>query len=338
MKKIINRLKLQREVTRVSAIRTLLETGQIWKKNEWQRLEMTVKCRDTDYIPKVRNAGQVLKTAQGREVQIMHNGLKMVYGGYHGEWMGEIIKKLNGHHEPQEEKAFYEVLKRLGKKTDTTIIELGSFWSYYSLWFLKNSEAATAIACEPDPNNIKIGIANAKINQLDKRIQFIDAAAGNIDGKTVDFTLDSDVSKKINSTIRTVDSLVEEKNIDKIGILHLDVQGVELEALKGALGSIKASKVRFVFVSTHHYFFSGDPLTHKKCADFIEENGGHIITSHNVLESFSGDGLIVASFDEKDNNFIIKTELNHSTDSLFRSYEEDISILLDAYDGTQEKK
>jgi len=36
-----------------------------------------------------------------QDMQIMHNGILIKRGSYHGEWMSEIIQKLRGHHEPQ---------------------------------------------------------------------------------------------------------------------------------------------------------------------------------------------------------------------------------------------
>ena len=176
---------------------------------------------------------------------------------------------------------------------------------------------------------MKIGQNNAHINKVEDMISFIDAAAGSVNNKKIRFTLDSDQSQKITTKIRTVDSLTNQYGLNKVDILHMDVQGVELDALEGALNTIKAGKVRFVFVSTHHYFFSGDPMTHQKCKNFLIDNGATIIASHNVLESFSGDGLIVASFDERDRSLKIDVSLNHSDDSLFRAYEEDLSILID---------
>ena len=52
----------------------------------------------------------------------MHNGLRVVADGYCGSWMTELIERCHGHHEPQEERAFYEVITRLGH--NATMMEL----------------------------------------------------------------------------------------------------------------------------------------------------------------------------------------------------------------------
>jgi FkbM family methyltransferase len=261
-------------------------------------------------------------------VQVLHNGLVVEADGYVGGWMTEIISNLKGFHEPQEEKVFYEVMKKIEK--GGTIIELGTYWAYYSLWFAKAIKGAKAIGIEPDPTNRKLGERNAALNGIEG-IEFLDGAAGSEDGKKVTIQMDSDSTKSVTTPIMSVDSLVKKYKIKKLDILHMDVQGVELDALKGAIETIKKGKLRFVFVSTHHYLFSNSPMTHFDCLNFIKENGGHIIASHTIPESFSGDGLIVASFDDSDKNFKVETSLNHVDKALFRPYEEDIQLLVDAY-------
>ena len=333
MKKLIKRLTSGNKKLMVSesAMEVLLK-GKVWQLSEKQRAAMTISCKDSDSIPKVKAAGSV-KTVAGQKVQIMHNGLQVKLGGYYGNWMAEIIKKLRGHHEPQEEKVFHEVLKKIGSKG--TMIELGSFWSYYSIWFNKTIKDAINVCCEPDPGNMDVGKENAKLNGAD--LKFVHAAAGSETGKRIEFTLESKPGETLSVPIMSVDDILREQKIKSLDLLHMDVQGVELEALRGAEQSIKAGKVRFVIVSTHHYLFSKDPMTHIKCINYIKSLGGHIIASHTVAESYSGDGLIVASFDGRDRHFTIPLSNNHTDQSLFRPHENDLSILIDAYDELLEQ-
>ena len=69
----------------------------------------------------------------------MHNGLLIFEGCYYGGWTTEIIRGLSGHHEPQEEPCFAEMLRMLAASEHSSspfMVELGSFWAYYSMWFL----------------------------------------------------------------------------------------------------------------------------------------------------------------------------------------------------------
>ena len=78
--------------------------------------------------------------------------------------MTDLIRLCRGHHETQEERLFHEVVKRL--PPDATMIELGGFWSYYSLWFLLNQPRRRAVVIEPEPTHLAIGAANAALNNL----------------------------------------------------------------------------------------------------------------------------------------------------------------------------
>lgn len=315
------------------AIQILSSPESSWIKTEKERAQMTLACKDGDGIPRVKNAGDT-EIVDGQKVQIMHNGLKVLKGGYLGDWQAEIISGLKGIHEPQEEKVFYEVLKRV--RPGGNMLELGSWWSYYSMWFLKSIKHSTSYCCEPDPENIKLGRANAKLNgfTIDKDIFFFQAAAGLANNKIIPFETMSD--GVVDVKIRSIDSIVQEAKIDLLDVLHFDIQGVEFDALQGAKQSISAGKVRFLFISTHHYSISGDPGMHKKCLNFIKKHGGHIIAEHSVIESCSGDGLIVASFSKKDVGFQVEITPQPVNDSLFRSADEDLAILWPAYDTLYE--
>ncbi|MDB5184900.1 MAG: hypothetical protein JWN38_708 [Candidatus Saccharibacteria bacterium] len=311
------------------ALDILNSPASAWIKTAEERAQMTIACQDGADIPRVKDAGST-KVVDGQKVQLMHNGLKVLQGGYQGDWQVELVKQLHGIHEPQEEKVFYEVLKRIRPKAN--MLELGSWWSYYSMWFLHDIKHATAYCCEPDPENLALGHANARLNDFDigTQIIFHQYAAGSQNNKKISFpTLKGET---VEVPIRTIDSIVEQEAIDKLDILHMDIQGVELDALRGAVKSIDAGKVRFLFVSTHHYSISGDPITHDKCVDFIKAHGGHIIAKHSVLESCSGDGLVVASFDAADKNFTVPVSLQPVDDSLFRNAEQDLAIVWKSHD------
>ncbi len=307
----------------------LLEGAPDMSISAEERAKMTLACQDSDYIPKIKNAGKSM-VVNGTTVQVMHNGIYVKKGAYQGEWQAKVIEGLKGNHEPQEEKVFYEVLKKISP--GGIILELGSWWSYYSMWFLKSIKEAKAICCEPDPDNLGIGKTNMKLNNFSSPtdVTFYQSAAGFTDGKIISFTTEKKQKKDV--PVRTVDSILDEQKIEKLDVLHMDIQGAELAALKGAKRSIQKGKIRFVFVSTHHYVISNDPLVHQKCLDFIINSGGYIISEHTVAESCSGDGLIVASFKPEDKNFKVEQSLHNTNGPLFRSPEKDVALLWGAHD------
>lgn len=285
-----------------------------------RRIEMTCRCGDSDVIPRVANAG-ALATFQGRTVQVMHNGVRVVAGGYHGDWMVEVIRRLRGCHEPQEEVVFWEMMKHL--PATALMVELGAFWAYYSCWFLRDRPAGRVYCVEPDPNNLALGQANVRINGGDAT--FINAAVGRVSGLPKPFICESDGLTRPVPTI-SVDALVRDQRISGIDLLLADIQGAETDMLAGCIDTIRSGKLRFLFVSTHHHSISGDPLTHQACLAFIREYGGHVIAEHTVAESFSGDGLIAASFAPGDQALAeVPISRNRASTNIWRETEYDLA-------------
>ena len=292
------------------------------------RVALTISCRDADILPKVEGAGQVFESPHG-PVQRMHNGVDVPHLGYFGDWMAEIIEALDGHHEPQEELAFARILERIDRP-DPVIVELGCFWAYYSTWFLRSFPDGTAVACEPDPEHLEVGRQTARINGVD--IRFEQAAGGASDDDVLDLPSWNHPGTVHRVPVRTVPTLVEEHGLDRIDVLHLDIQGSELAVLESCRGLVEQERIRFVVVSTHHHTISGDPLTHQRCLDLVRSLGGHVIAEHTVLESFSGDGLLVASFDDVDRGFEVELSRARTTEALFPSGEQELERLRAAYE------
>lgn len=275
-----------------------------------RRVRMTLSCRDCDAVPKVEHAGEVLPESPW-PVQIMHNGVRVARDGYDGPWMTDIIRKLRGHHEPQEELVFHEVLKGLGQAS--LMVELGAYWAYYSLWFRQQYPQARSVLVEPDPNNMAIGQYNFHLNGREGT--FVRAFVGREPHEAQPCRLES------NGVVETipqvsVDALVKDLGLGTIDLLLADIQGAELEMLQGMEATIARGGLRRLFVSTHDECISGDFALHEKCLQWIKDHGGRIIAEHTVYESYSGDGLIVASFGPEP---VAEVPLSHlrPRDSLF---------------------
>lgn len=277
-----------------------------------RRIAMTVSCDDCASIPKVQGAGEVREQSPW-PVQVMHNGVLIAQDSYCGPWMTKLIHDLKGHHEPQEEKAFHTVLSSLSNAA--TMVELGSYWSYYSLWFLQKFPHAKTILVEPDPNLLQIGKFNFELNQ--RQGTFIHAAVADRPSQAVPFRCESDGAEHPVPRV-SADSLIEDLHLDKIDLLLADIQGAELEMLQGLENAVRNGRISYLFLSTHDAAISGDFLIHEKCLNWIKERGGNIVVEHTVEESFSGDGLIVASFDPAP-RLTVNISHNRASNSLFGS-------------------
>jgi FkbM family methyltransferase len=289
-----------------------------------RRVAMTVSCADADGIPKVDDAGKVYEQ-HGKRVQVMHNGLLVEEGGYYGDWMTEVIRTLRGHHEPQEERVFDQIVRRLaGESGPSYMIEFGSYWAYYALWFCRAMSSGRAIAVEPDPAYLAVGQRNAALNDLTAAVTFVQGAVGNRPGQLLDFRAESDGCDH-QVTQFDLGSVLETAGLDRVDVVLADVQGAETIILERGKNDFRQGRVRFLIVSTHHHAISGNPLTHQQAMALLTELGAHVICEHTVSESFSGDGLIAVSFDERDRDLTVEVSRARSKDSLFGEVEFDLA-------------
>lgn len=302
------------------------------------RVTLTTSCRDCDDLPKVDNAGQVVTLDDGSRVQVMHNGVVVEAGGYFGDWMSEIIRTLRGHHEPQEELAFAHVLARLASTgvSSPTVIELGSFWAYYSLWFLHEFPEGRVLAMEPDPDNLDLGRRNFALNG--RTGTFLQGVIGPRPGELTSFVSEIDGHAH---PVRQYDlaTLMESGDLQHVDLLLCDIQGGEQFFFEHARDLLLAGAVRFAVISTHHHSISGDPLTHQKLLRLFHEMGAHVVVEHTVGESFSGDGLIVVSFDAAaDKDLVVTTSRARQSNSLFGALEYDLARVMTERDECHESQ
>jgi hypothetical protein len=149
------------------------------------------------------------------------------------------------------------------------MIELGSYWAFYSIWFNKVIKNAKNYCIEPDLKNLNIGKMNAQLNNVN-----------------IDFTKGFIGKKHIN-----VIDFMKQKNIDNVEILHSDIQGFEYEMLLDIVPLLKGKKIKYLFISTH-----SDDI-HYKCIDLLKANNYNIIASADFeTETFCFDGIIVATY------------------------------------------
>ncbi|MEN3273919.1 MAG: hypothetical protein V7636_2680 [Actinomycetota bacterium] len=245
----------------------------------------------------------------------MHNGVLVEDDGYLGPWMTEIIRQLRGHHEGQEELAFHAVVERLAaSETAPVVMELGAWWAYYSLWAGHRIPGARLFCIEPDPAYLEQGMRNLALNGVDA--VFHQAAVAQHASAPAPFLCESD-GLEHDVAFESLASLLARWDLPRIDLLLVDVQGAETPLIDGGRELLRDGRVRFMVVSTHHHTISNDPLTHQRCLMLLRELGAHVITEHTVAESFTGDGLIVASFDQRDRDMSVLTSHCRVGDSLF---------------------
>ena len=233
---------------------------------EWkERIRLVKECPDTAKI----NVQDGCAKLEG-DYFIMHNGIKIQPLSYYGYPMLQLLHENKGIHEPQEEYVFQEVLK--GMKDNAVMIELGAYWSFYSMWFNKVVKNATNYMLEPW--NLEFGKKNFRIN--------------NLTGSFYQYYISKEPGfHHDGNEIISIDKFVKDNKIEFIDILHSDIQGSEFDMLQGAISTLKNNKVGYIFVSTH------SNEIHDNCSKFLDDLGFIKLCSANMDETFSTDGLLV---------------------------------------------
>jgi len=238
-------------------------------QTDWEkRIEITCSSPDNLKIPRVENAG----TYQGRSI-VMHNGVLIAPFSYYGEGIFNLLVRNRGVHEPQEEHVFQEVIKALPESP--VMLELGSYWGFYSLWMLEERPRARCFLVEPEDFNLEAGKVNFRLNR--RKGKFIRGFAG---------SLPEGCDESI--PLIQVDDFLEKKGIRHLDMLHADIQGAEAEMLRRAEVSLSRKAIGFVFISTHW------PEVHDECLKMLRGHNYSIVSQSTVEQSFSHDGLIVA--------------------------------------------
>lgn len=198
----------------------------------------------------------------------LHNDIKVYDRCYYDDF-SDILILNRGVHEPSEERSFGKVINHI--RENGTMIELGSYWAFYSMWFLKNIKNGKTFCIDSDENCLQSGIENFKLNNLEG-----------------DFTKSFIGYNGIDLT-----NFIREKGIEFIDILHSDIQGYEFEMINQIKSLLLNRKIKYIFLSTH----SND--LHNNCINFLEEVGYKILCSCDYdNETFQYDGFILSCPDE----------------------------------------
>jgi FkbM family methyltransferase len=244
------------------------------EKQSWQaRSSRLVECPDNAKIPRIADAGKLVGGAL-----IMHNGIRVRPDSYYNYAAMKMMQRNHGVHEPQEELAFQSVLPFIGR--ESCMLELGAYWSFYSIWFSKEVPGARNILVEPAASNLQIGRENCRINSIDAT--FVQAMVSGT----------SRSSRDPSERVVTVDEVFAECGVKRLAMLHADIQGFEGEMLDGCTGVFQRRAVDWVFISTH------SAELHRECLEKLRMSGFQIVCEHDLAQSFSGDGLIVAKLPE----------------------------------------
>jgi hypothetical protein len=198
----------------------------------------------------------------------LHNGNRVPIAGegaYYGAFSHLLIVN-RGVHEPLEEFVFQEVLRTMPEAP--RMIELGAYWAHYSMWLKRARPRAKTTMVEVDPTYLAAGRRNFARNGFDGEFIQAPVAKGRWE----------------------LDPFVHSRGIERIDVLHVDIQGHETDMLAGAERTLSNMIVDYLFIATH------TQAIHERMIADVGRYGYRIeVTSDLDSETTSCDGLIFAS-------------------------------------------
>lgn len=164
-----------------------------------------------------------------------------------------LMLRAKGNFEPVQTKKFIKSIKK-----GDVVLDIGANIGYYSVLASKLvGKKGKVYAFEPDPRNLKLLYKNLEVNGC-QNVVVVEAALGSKKGKlflTQDISNPGESSlakgkkgKKILVDVIRLDDFVRQKRIKNVDLIKIDVEGAELEVLRGGLATLKKARDLKIFI------------------------------------------------------------------------------------------
>jgi FkbM family methyltransferase len=168
----------------------------------------------------------------------------------------------------QKEREFISKLN-LNNSEDKVILDIGAYVGFYTTVLSHICPQAKFIAVEASPSIFEILKKNCLLNNI-KNLTLVNKAISDEDDNKVEFYEKHSMStflkeylefllpnydqenlhKEIVTTLK-IDTLVSKMNLTEISLLKVDIEGAEVLALKGALGTLREGKIKNMMIEYH---------------------------------------------------------------------------------------
>lgn len=173
-------------------------------------------------------------------------------------------------------------------KKDDVVIDVGAHMGFFTLKIAR--VVKTVIAVEPDPVNFSFLLENIDFNEFSNKIVASKVALGRengsifLDRTAYGFGRSRSTWKQTSypCKMRTLASLVSEKNLKKVSLIKIDTEGFELDVLEGAVKVLQQYKPDII-IAAYHY-----PQESQIVSDFLRKRGYSVSSYYMPLFLFGG--------------------------------------------------
>lgn len=166
------------------------------------------------------------------------------------------------------------------KKGDI-VLDIGASRGWYACKISEQvGEQGRIIAIEPDPNNFYFLKKNIEINKLNnitplnlgvwskKRELILNT---NKYASQIEIVRNSSKNSRIHTKVDKIDNIFANLNLEKISLIKIDIEGAEIEAIKGAFKVLSNSKDICLIIAAYHKIVRGIE-SYKYLVPFLEKS------------------------------------------------------------------
>jgi FkbM family methyltransferase len=152
-----------------------------------------------------------------------------------------------------------DIVEHFSPKTGDIVVDVGAAFGFYTIMASKRvGQQGKVVAIEPQPNILEMLNRNIKLNELTNIIT-LNYAVYSERSKVRLYSNYSIIQERAGQSLQsyievsadTLDNLLRQGDIDQVNWIKVDVEGAELEVLKGAVGILSRSSDISLLVEVH---------------------------------------------------------------------------------------